>query len=301
MAIINPMRKFKKILAGGFFILSLMAGLVWFAAHKNFPIAREVLSNDVYGSISVARPWIRFKDLVVVFADTTKFQADDLARRIAQDGSAVAIFDTSRVMQAISGSEDHCLDASRIREPLSLLSKWAHVSRGNPSVVAGVGEGGLLPLLFAGTASGKASRNLSVGFSVNLPEGMQVCSPFTSVPRKGYLDPASFPALQGKWMAVWTYQPDSPTALFVRGLPGAKTEIAPYDTPLDTLAVHEIKKISAEEDSFRTNPLPVVEVPATGSKETLTLFYSGDGGWRDLDRAVAEQMAKLGVPCCGRG
>ena len=45
--------------------------------------------------------------------------------------------------------------------------------------------------------------------------------------------------------------------------------------------------------------MPVVEVPATNPNETVTLFYSGDGGWRDLDRAVAGQMADLGYPVVG--
>lgn len=39
--------------------------------------------------------------------------------------------------------------------------------------------------------------------------------------------------------------------------------------------------------------MPVIEIPAENSHETVTLFYSGDGGWRDLDRSVANEMAKL--------
>ena len=33
--------------------------------------------------------------------------------------------------------------------------------------------------------------------------------------------------------------------------------------------------------------MPVIEHPSAQPADTLTLFYSGDGGWRDLDRAFA--------------
>lgn len=107
------------------------------------------------------------------------------------------------------------------------------------------------------------------------------------------------PPLNGKWLSVWTDHPEDDTAVFVRGLPNAETAIAPYDTPLDTVAVDEIQKIIAEENSAQVNSLPVVEVPANNPNETVTLFYSGDGGWRDLDRAVAGHMATLGYPVVG--
>jgi type IV secretory pathway VirJ component len=63
--------------------------------------------------------------------------------------------------------------------------------------------------------------------------------------------------------------------------------------------VNEIKKIQSEEDRTGINSFPVVEVPAKNPNETVTLFYSGDGGWRDLDRAVAGLMAERGYPVVG--
>ena len=282
-----------------FSILAIMVGLVWFAAHKNFPILQDVLSDDLYGNIPVARPFITYQELVVVFVDTKRFHAGDLAHRIAQAGAAVAIVDTARAMQALSSDENHCLNADRVMEPMGILSNWANASKDKRSILAGIGNGSLLPFLSAGRKSGGASRNLSVDFSAKLPDGSGPCSPLTSALIKGHRVLASSPALNGKWLAVWTDQPEDSTAVFVRGLSGAKTAIAPYDTPLDTVAVKEIQKIIAEENRTRANPLPVVEVPAKNPNEMVTLFYSGDGGWRDLDRDVAGQMADLGYPVVG--
>ncbi|MEV9163440.1 AcvB/VirJ family lysyl-phosphatidylglycerol hydrolase, partial [Klebsiella pneumoniae] len=45
--------------------------------------------------------------------------------------------------------------------------------------------------------------------------------------------------------------------------------------------------------------LPVLEVPAAQPSDIVTLFYSGDGGWRDLDKDSAEHMASMGYPVVG--
>ena len=272
---------------------------VWFAAHKNFPVLQDVLSGDVYGNISVARPLIAYQDLVVVFVDTKIFHADDLAHRIARAGAAVAIIDTARAMQVLVSGANHCLDANRVMEPVGILSNWANASKDKPFILAGIGNGGLLPFLSAGMKSGGASKNLSVGFSAKLPDGYGPCSPLTSAIVDGHRVLTSSPALNGKWLTVWVDQPEDTTAVFVRGLSGAKTAIAPYDTPLDTVTVMEIQKMIVEGNRTRANALPVVEVSVKNPNETVTLFYSGDGGWRDLDRDVAGQMADLGYPVVG--
>jgi type IV secretory pathway VirJ component len=46
--------------------------------------------------------------------------------------------------------------------------------------------------------------------------------------------------------------------------------------------------------------LPLAEVPARGvSTGTLAIFISGDGGWADLDRGVADGLAAHGVGVVG--
>jgi len=282
-----------------FLIIAIAGGLAWFAANKNFPILQDVISDSAYGIVTVSRPLVTYQDLVVVFADTKKFPAGNLAYRIAKAGAAVAVIDTARAMRALESGADHCLNPERVGEPLEILSKWSGASKSKPSILAGIGNGGLLPFLSAVAKSGAASRNLSVGFSVNLPDGTRLCSPLTSTLTDGHPVLKNAPQLNGKWLSVWIDYPEDDTAVFVRGLTDAETAIAPYDTPLDTVAVDEIQKIITEEESGQVNSLPVVEVPATNPNETVTVFYSGDGGWRDLDRAVAGHMAELGYPVVG--
>jgi type IV secretory pathway VirJ component len=45
--------------------------------------------------------------------------------------------------------------------------------------------------------------------------------------------------------------------------------------------------------------LPIVELPATGAGDAFAIIYSGDGGWRDLDKTIAENFQRRGIPALG--
>lgn len=47
------------------------------------------------------------------------------------------------------------------------------------------------------------------------------------------------------------------------------------------------------------NKLPLIELPAQGGGDTLTIFYSGDGGWRGLDKKISEHLSGAGISVVG--
>lgn len=57
----------------------------------------------------------------------------------------------------------------------------------------------------------------------------------------------------------------------------------------------------AEEDTSPTSieGLPLVEVPANGQPTQLAIFYSGDGGWAQLDKGVSARLAASGTRVIG--
>ena len=283
----------------GIFLVSTALAVSYAARMQPARIVEEAVTSDLYGTISLARPLPGYQDLVLVYADTKKYQADKLALRIAQAGDAVAVVDTDRALRTFTGKD--CLNADRIMEPLAILSTWAKASPGKQSILAGLEGSSLLPLLAALTNSGGASNNLSVGFSVTLPAGVTVCPPLATEQGQqgGQVLRASSLPLKGNWQVAWADQPDPVTGIFVRGIAGAQTTIEPYNTPMDSVLVNEIARIKEKSGSSQANAWPLVEVPAPSPNDTVTLFYSGDGGWRDLDRAVAGQMANLGFPVVG--
>lgn len=58
------------------------------------------------------------------------------------------------------------------------------------------------------------------------------------------------------------------------------------------------KPFSAPTDGLAN--LPLVEVPGRGpGSDCMAVFWSGDGGWAELDRAVSAGLARHGVPVLG--
>jgi type IV secretory pathway VirJ component len=45
--------------------------------------------------------------------------------------------------------------------------------------------------------------------------------------------------------------------------------------------------------------LPLVELPASGPGDLMAVFYSGDGGWRDLDKQISGVLADHGIATIG--
>ncbi|WP_134479884.1 virulence factor family protein, partial [Pseudomonas aeruginosa] len=102
-------------------------------------------------------------------------------------------------------------------------------------------------------------------------------------------------ASHGQWLLAWNDNPDDDTAVFVRKQSSAETSISDYDTPLSDVLAHQLRL----QLQGNAEALPVLEVPAAKPSDIVTLFYSGDGGWRDLDKDSAEHMASMGYPVVG--
>jgi type IV secretory pathway VirJ component len=45
--------------------------------------------------------------------------------------------------------------------------------------------------------------------------------------------------------------------------------------------------------------LPLIDIPARDAKRLFAVIWSGDGGWRDLDKSIGEILAQRGVPVVG--
>ncbi|ABS16353.1 MULTISPECIES: virulence factor family protein [Brucella/Ochrobactrum group] len=55
----------------------------------------------------------------------------------------------------------------------------------------------------------------------------------------------------------------------------------------------------ADQDA-KNEALPIVDLPAKGGKaDMVAVFYSGDGGWRDLDKSIGEWLQAHGVHVIG--
>lgn len=279
------------------FGLVILVITIWQINHQRPATPHQTtLKSTPFGDIVVASPGSELHALSVVFADSRQFDVLDMARRIAQTGSVTAVIDSTLALQAVTGNGQHCLDVKMIDAAIHLLENWSNVDTGK-HIVAGIGNGALLAFLASQQLESVNTDYLSIDFSNKLPKGVDVCPPL-GVNTQNHALQATDVASKNHWRAVWIDQPDTDTGIFVRSIANAQTVIEAYDTPLDQVAIHQIANLLGQTDAMAP-PMPIVEVASDHHNPTLTLFYSGDGGWRDLDRAVAGEMAKAGFPVAG--
>jgi len=68
------------------------------------------------------------------------------------------------------------------------------------------------------------------------------------------------------------------------------------DDAASTLGATLDELIAAESQTESPLGLPLSILDATPAKDTMAIIYSGDGGWRDIDRELAGFLQKDGIP-----
>ncbi len=278
-------------------MISLLLVTGYFFSQK--PIVNNRSStSEKFGDISLTQPIWGVQALAIIFADTGKFFQDGQLHNLAANGIASALVDTAKFAKSFSSGSKECLDDKQLATLLASLKTEFSALEDNRIFIAGIGEGALMPFINAQSNSTAKVNNLSIGFSVNFPAGLKLCPPLVTEQKVDKQQLVLSPDLQGKWRSVWTDKPADETAIFIKEKAAlADTYIAAYNTPLDALLINELKSAIGKTDD--KPPMPVIEIPAPKSNDMVTLFYSGDGGWRDLDKSVADEMAKLGYPVLG--
>ena len=77
------------------------------------------------------------------------------------------------------------------------------------------------------------------------------------------------------------------------------TFLARLALALTLAALAPAAQAAAPADTVRLSALPLTVAPAPGGGDTLTVFYSGDGGWAAADRGVADSFVRAGIPVVG--
>ncbi len=154
-----------------------------------------------------------------------------------------------------------------------------------PRVVAGMNEGAAFAYRWLAEQSDDAARAVSVEFSLSRPDCPEELPPEIR---------------HGAWDVVWNNGPDEATGRFLRRLPPDRLHVV-----IGSYGADPARLLLAETPALlggRERELPVTHLaPAPGSAraETAVIFYSGDGGWRDLDKVCGEYLAAHGFQVAG--
>lgn len=254
----------------GILLLALLAGIsafwLWTRPAPDAHLEHLTLADG--SSLVRAAPGVHAKVHVAIAVPQDQALSDKQLLDLSQAGEA-------QLVQVILPPSDCAKQQQALDQAMADLAM-------PPNLVAGIGPGAAQAWRWLATQKDDKARAISVDFNLEQPG----CQPL----------PKS--AAHGHWSVAWNDNPDDASAAFVRDQANAETSIADYDIHLPQVLKAQLTQALVGKDGNALS-IPVVEVPAGQTTDTVTLFLSGDGGWRDLDRDVAGEMAKLGYPVVG--
>ncbi|TDN69400.1 AcvB/VirJ family lysyl-phosphatidylglycerol hydrolase [Paraburkholderia sp. BL10I2N1] len=290
------MKSLKVLLA-----LSLATGL--FAAA--LPSAHAVVATDLatsavsggrYGNVVVTRPTGEMRGFVVLFSGRSGWRPTDqqAADALARHGAMVVGVDTERYAGMPATRKETCRNLVGDAEAMShQLQREVQSSRYFLPIVAGTGQGGILATqMLAQAPSNTLSGAASIDPDAQLDARFNPCPPDPTISRgnglPGFVEIGATTA-----DAVRTPTPAGGKPVAVRRLP---PDTSSADAMVTLLGSHLRMHEASEQD---VSDLPLIELPAAHPTDMLAVVISGDGGWRDLDKSIAEALQKQGVSVVG--
>ncbi len=257
---------------------------------------------------------------VLLFSDVNGWGNRELeiAGTLSKAGQLVIGIDTPSMLQHMASSTESCVNVIGEIENVSRNSQRV---LGTPSyhfpVVAGIGLGATMAAAVASQTEPATLEHFSLVDPLpRLPGQKSLCAlpggrtpDVSSEGAQHFLMSGTLPfeinvLLSSKateasrlWGRNWSVvRPDivrvqestlSPEAALLEGIQAALTRpVKPRIAALNS----KIEDVS---------DLPLEEIPVTTPPDTFAVFYSGDGGWRDLDKDLSAYLKEDGLPVVG--
>ena len=206
------------------------------------------------------------------------------ARALADENTAVVDVDLPSYLHGLAANDDGChYVVAEIEELAHQLERELGFAGYRSPLLAGVGAGGTLA--YAALAQSPAATiggAVAVDPTPSLHTRVALCEGAAAVRARG---------------GGFSYAPKS-------DLPARFDRVA---APDGDAAEHLVAALGpllggegASGDVAGALPyLPLVDIPASKPGHLFAVIWSGDGGWRDLDKTIGEILAKRGVPVVG--
>jgi type IV secretory pathway VirJ component len=269
------------------------------------PPPDETLDGGRLGALRLWRPDDPPEALVFLFSDAGGVNPalDRLAADLRDDGAAVLEVDLPQYLKQLRESDDGChylisaIEALSQRVQRELGGRVYHTP-----ILAGVGEGGTLAYAaLAQSPAATVAGAVSVDPAASLDTKVPLCPGAPARQRAvgyGYGAKADLP---GWWIVSSRVAlPDDLAKIANK----PDVEVSPDASPLDRLESLVEGRLEAGEapPGLRDLPLTVLEPPDYDASKPAPFFaiiYSGDGGWRDIDKEIGEKLASEGIPVVG--
>ncbi len=255
--------------------------------------------------VSLVKPERIPDALVFVFSDLEGWTAayDGMARKLAGLGAVVVGVDLPQYLRNLAASNDSChYVTSEIEDMSERLQRDFRFVRYRSPILAGIGAGGTLA--YAALAQSPAATiggAISVDPAATLRTTVHLCAgaPATAAAGGGFTYGAQ-PTLNGWWRVSVATLPSPQLAAVIEQSKGVVSDVG--GAPLERLLALIRSALPSAVAAAATNALadlPLAELPAKRRGAAMAVIYSGDGGWRDIDKQIGEVLARNGMPVVG--
>lgn len=277
-----------------------------------------------YGEVAVAWPEGELRGFVVLFSAGNGWSPADqqAADALAREGALTVGVDTGRYAATLAAEGKSCRQLVGDAEAVShQLERQVKSSRYFAPIVAGTGAGGTLALhVLAQAPANTIAGAVSLDAKSTLDRRFAPCPPDPTVSRGSALPGFVETGVTSKGAVVATQHAqrsalkagaDSPGLRDGNGgsesrpgasLPAKSPKVFAGDAPTRAAQFVTLVRPHLLDDTggaHDVSDLPLIELPAAQPRGLLAVVMSGDGGWRDLDKTIAEELRKDGVSVIG--
>jgi type IV secretory pathway VirJ component len=266
----------------------------------------QSISHGQFERVQVHSPSgpVRQFALLMVEGNTPSAQEQAMRSRLLAGGAMVAEVSMAAYQAKVRAQKEKCGYAGGDFENLARhIQAMLKLPAYFESTVVGAGDYAAYAYgLVAQAPAGSFGALLTTGFCPRLVVQPPLCAVNKLSWRVAGAGPAvdmAPVALGIPWMAAPGNSPaacDAATAqAFVAQVPQARQR-ASFDAAAAEIAA---QRPVLEAAPAQLADLPVVEVPTQAAGKRFAVLLSGDGGWANIDKDIAAELARQGVPVAG--
>ena len=268
-------------------------------------------STSLLGSVRIYPAWFRPKGFIYIFSGDNGWGAaeEESARDFARASNRVVGIDTTKFLEWSEQAAKGCVylpgqleDYSRAQQRAGNTSQYlapALLGHQLGATLVYVAQLQSPPLAFSAAVAIDPEPRIGVQrpFCEHAPaahdaagQDLAVEAPGRNVPLRLLLDALASKAQQSFVASIRAAGAGADTS------PSAAADAA----TLHAQYVAALASIDAENRGNGIGDLPVVALPAPMARASaFAIIYSGDGGWRDLDRSLADLLTQRGMSVVG--
>lgn len=259
----------------------------------------------------IMRPQGKITSEVVLFSDGAGWgdKENTVAQKLVAGGSLVIGIDFPSFLASLNkydvSQNDGCIYMISDIESLSQqIQRSLADSTYELPIIAGVGEGGAMALAIAAqTPDATVAGTLAVDPVAGLALNQELCTP-AEKQKVGDrvvlgLQDGSLP---NPIVTVFTANAPADGRAHVEAIQKDHSDVEINDSPdepytaLSDGMTDLLKTLDSEKSPLG---LPLDIMSAKPTEDTLAIVYSGDGGWRDIDKEVGSYLQDEGIPVVG--